>query len=231
MRVTFTRIIAALVGFFTLGTKPPIPHRLLLWIDLLRCLSEDPAEFSSARLRLLRLRPHDPETLQALGRPNGVENVELRNRSGAGRQRHPRLPRGRENVDVGGTKIGVIHGADADEPDGGTGLRVVAPNGDPAGRAAGDHLTLAARRGRRNDLRLTGGVYDTIGFIERVERMRCPGLPLAPTAVAGMNNQRSSGQAISDLPARSSTFHVRLHRGVVAFRLTLGMTDVQFIRA
>ena len=184
-----------------------------------------------AGLCLLRFRPHESAALQALGRPHCVKIVEFRNRPGARWQRHPRLLGRRENVDVRRTEIRVVHGANADEPDGGTGLRVVAPNGDPAGRAAGDHLTLAARRGRRNDLRLTGGVYDTIGFIERVERMRCPGLPLAPTAVAGMNNQRSSGQAISDLPARSSTFHVRLHRGVVAFRLTLGMTDVQFIRA
>ena len=134
-------------------------------------------------------------------------------------------------MDIGGAKIGVVHCADTDEPDGGTSLRVVAPNGDPAGSAAGDHLTLATRGGRRHDLRLTSGVYDTIGFIERVERMRCPGLALAPTAVAGMDDQGGSDQPISDLPARASAFHVRPHREVVALRLTLKMTDVQFIRA
>ena len=106
----------------------------------------------------------------------------------------------------------VVHSADTDEPDGGTALRVVAPNRDPAGRAAGDLLALAARRGRQDDFGLTGSVHDTIGFIESVERMSGPGLALAPTAMAGMNNQWRSNQTISDLPARASAFHVRLHR-------------------
>ena len=184
-----------------------------------------------AGLCLLRFRPHESAALQALGRPHCVKIVEFRNRPGARWQRHPRLLGRRENVDVRRTEIRVVHGANADEPDGGTGLRVVAPNRDTAGRAAGDLLPLAARRGRHDDFGLTGGVHDTIGFIESVESMRSPGLALAPTAVAGMNNQRRSDQTISDLPAGASTFHVRLHRGVVAFRLTLGMTDVQFIRA
>ena len=78
-------------------------------------------------------------------------------------------------MDVWWIEIRVIHGADADKPDGVTGLRVVAPNRDPAGRAAGDLLTLAARRGRQDDFRLTSGVHDTIGLIERIERMRGPG--------------------------------------------------------
>ena len=92
-------------------------------------------------------------------------------------------------MDVRWTEIRVVHSADTDEPDGGTGLRVVAPNRDPAGRASGDLLTLAARRRRHDDFGLTGGVYDSIGLIERVERMRGPGLALAPTAMTGMNDQ------------------------------------------
>jgi len=91
-------------------------------------------------------------------------------------------------VDIRRTEIRVIHGADADEPNGVTGLRVVAPNRDPAGRAAGDLLTLAARRGRQDDFGLTSGVHDTIGLIERIERMRGPGLTLTPTAVASVDN-------------------------------------------
>ena len=114
-------------------------------------------------------------------------------------------------MDVWRTEIGVVHGANADEPDGGAGLRVVAPNRDPAGRAAGDLLTLAARRWRHDDFGLTGGVHDAIGFIESVERMRGPGLALAPTAMAGMNNQWRSDQTISDSTARASAFYVRLH--------------------
>jgi hypothetical protein len=118
-------------------------------------------------------------------------------------------------VDVRRTEIRVVHSADTDEPDGGTGLRVVAPNRDPARRATGDLLVSAARRGRYDDFGLTGCVHDTIGFIKSVERMRGPGLALAPTAMTGMNDQWCSDQTISDLPARASAFHVQLHRGVI----------------
>ena len=114
-------------------------------------------------------------------------------------------------MDVWWTDIRVVHRADADEPNDGTGLRIVAPNRDPASRTAGDLLALPARRRRHDDFGLTGGVRDTIGFIECVERMRCPGLPLTPTAMAGMNDQWRSSQTISDLPASASAFHVRLH--------------------
>ena len=116
-------------------------------------------------------------------------------------------------MDVWRTEIRVVHSADTDEPDGGAGLWVVAPNRDPAGRAAGDLLVPAARRGRHDDFGLTGCVNDPIGFIKSVERMRGPGLALAPTAMTGMNNQWRSDQTISDLPARASAFHVRLHLG------------------
>lgn len=91
-------------------------------------------------------------------------------------------------MDVGRTEIGVVHGADADEPDGRTGLRVVAPNRNLASRATGDLLALTARRGSEDDDGLTGDVHNAIRFIESVERMRGPGLALAPAAMAGMNN-------------------------------------------
>jgi hypothetical protein len=55
-----------------------------------------------------------------------------------------------------------------------------------SGRAAGDLLALAARRGRHDDFGLTGGVYDAVGFIESVERMSGPCLALAPTAMTGI---------------------------------------------
>src|SRR5215470_17521984 len=95
---------------------------------------------SLAELRLSCLRPHEPATLQALSRPDCVKIVEFRNRLRARWQRYPRLLGGRENVNVRRTEIRVVHSADADEPYGGAGLRVVAPNRDPAGRAAGDLL-------------------------------------------------------------------------------------------
>ena len=50
-------------------------------------------------------------------------------------------------MDVRRTTIRVVEGAGADEPDGGTGLRIVAPNRDPAGRAAGDLLALPLAEG------------------------------------------------------------------------------------
>jgi hypothetical protein len=116
-------------------------------------------------------------------------------------------------VNVRRTDIGVVHRADTDEPNGGTGLRVVTPNRDPAGRAAGDFLALPARRWHQHNFWLAANVHDTIGFIERVERMRCSRLALTPTAVAGMNDQWRSNQPISDLPASASAFHIRLRRG------------------
>jgi hypothetical protein len=115
-------------------------------------------------------------------------------------------------VNVRWTEIRVVHGTDADEPNGGTGLRVVTPNRNMALRAASNPLTLATRRGYPDEFGLTGRVYDTIGFIESVESVRGAGLPLAPTAMAGMNNQWRSHQPISDLSACASTFHVWLHR-------------------
>ena len=115
-------------------------------------------------------------------------------------------------MDVWRTEIRVVQSADTDEPDGGTGLRVVTPNRHPAGRAAGDVLAPAARRGRHDQFGFTGDVHDTIGFIKRVERMRGPGLALAPAAMTGMNDQGFSDQTISDLSARASAFHVQLHR-------------------
>ena len=162
--------------------------------------------------RLLCFCPHEPAALQALGRPDCVDIVEFRNRLCAGRQRHPRLLGGRENVNVRRTEIRVVHGTDADEPNGGTGLRVVTPNRNPARRAASNLLTLAARRGRPDEFGLTGRVYDAIGFIESIERMRSASLTLAPTAMASMNNQWRSNQPISDLATCAPAFHVWLHQ-------------------
>jgi hypothetical protein len=77
-----------------------------------------------------------------------------------------------------------------------------------ANRAASDPLALSARRGRHDNFGLTGSVHDTIGFIESVERMRGPGLALAPTAMASMYNQRRFYQTVSDLTACAPAFHV-----------------------
>ena len=123
-------------------------------------------------------------------------------------------------MDVWGVEIGVVHGANADEPDSRASLRVVAPNRNSAGWTAGNLLASAARRGRQDNFGLTSSVHNVIGFIESVERMCGPGLALAPTAMAGMNNQWCSDQTISDLSARASAFHVRLPHAQVMSILT-----------
>ena len=114
-------------------------------------------------------------------------------------------------MDVWRAEIRIVHGADANEPNGGTGFRVITPNRHPATWAARDVLAFPARGWCPEELRLAGGMDDTIGFKESVERMHGAGLPLTPTAMASMNNQRRSDQTISDLPAGASAFHVRLH--------------------
>ena len=121
-------------------------------------------------LCLLRFCPHESAALQTLGGPDCVKIVEFRNRLIARWQRHPRLFGGCVNVDVWRTEIRVVHGTDADEPNDRTGLRVVAPNRDPAGWAAGDLLALAARRGCHDDF----GVPPSLSFVSIMNcRQRC----------------------------------------------------------
>ena len=121
-------------------------------------------------LCLLRFCPHESAALQTLGGPDCVKIVEFRNRLTARWQRHPRLFGGCVNVDVWRTEIRVVHGTDADEPNDRTGLRVVAPNRDPAGWAAGDLLALAARRGCHDDF----GVPPSLSFVSIMNcRQRC----------------------------------------------------------
>jgi hypothetical protein len=83
---------------------------------------------------------------------------------------------------------------------------------DPASRAAGNFLALAARRGRPDKFGLNAGMHHTIGFVKSVERMRGSSLALAPSAMASMNNQWWSDQTISNLPASACAFHVQLNR-------------------
>ena len=104
-------------------------------------------------------------------------------------------------MDVWRTEIGVVHGANADEPDGRAGLRVVAPNRNSAGRTAGNLLASAARRGRQDNFGLTISVHNAIGFIESVERVRGAGLTLAPAAIASVDDQWYSSEPITHLPA------------------------------
>jgi len=91
-------------------------------------------------------------------------------------------------VDVRRTLVRIVHRPHPDEPDGGSGLRIVAPNRNFAGWTTGDRLTFAACRGRYNEFGLASDVRDTISLIEGIERMCCAGLTLAPRAMAGVDD-------------------------------------------
>jgi len=115
-------------------------------------------------------------------------------------------------VDVWGASIGIIERANPHEADSGSGLRVVAPDGDLAGGAARDLLASSACRWRIDDLGLARGVHDSIRLVEGVERVGCTGLALAPTTVAGVDDERRAGQSIPDLAASASAAnHVFSH--------------------
>src|SRR6185437_13665915 len=106
------------------------------------------------------------------------------------------------------TPARIVHGADAQEAHGGTGLRVVAPHRNLANGAARDALALAARRRRVDNFGLGLEMLDAIGFIQRIPRMRRAGLALAPGAVAGVNDQRLAIKPVADMSAGASAFHL-----------------------
>jgi hypothetical protein len=110
-------------------------------------------------------------------------------------------------VDVWGTSIGIIERANPHEADSGSGLRVVAPDGNLAGRAARDLLASSAGWWRIDDFGLARSVHDSIRLVEGVKRVGCTGLALAPATVAGVDDERGAYQSISDLAARASAFH------------------------
>src|SRR5215470_11823746 len=112
-------------------------------------------------------------------------------------------------MDVRRTEIGVIHRAHAHEADRGAGLRVVAPDGDLAGRAARDLLAASAGRWSVDDLGLVGEVDDAVRLVERVERVYRSRLSLAPTAMAGVDDERRAAQSIAQFATRASAFHDR----------------------
>ena len=92
-----------------------------------------------------RPRPglHRRASFQAFFRPQLGSLVTLGHRRCARGQHDPRLLRGGEDVDVGWQAVGLVERADADEANGLSRARVVAPDGHPACRAASDALPLA----------------------------------------------------------------------------------------
>src|SRR5262245_8448491 len=104
-------------------------------------------------------------------------------------------------MDVRRTLGGIIHRADPDDADRGSGSRIVAPDRDFAIRTARDALAFAAGGWRVDDLRFGVEVLDPIRLIHRIECVRGAGLALAPRTMAGVHDQRPAVKAITDMSA------------------------------
>jgi len=112
-------------------------------------------------------------------------------------------------VDVRRQTVRFIERTDANEADSVTGSSVVAPNCDPAPRAAGDLLSLATIGGRVDDLNFSLEQLHAIGFNQRVQGKGCSGFALAPAAVAAMDEQRPRRHAIAHEAASAATVEER----------------------
>jgi hypothetical protein len=67
-------------------------------------------------------------------------------------------------------------------------------------------------------------MHDLIGLKESVQRVRRSRFALAPTAVAGVNNERGPNDAIPDTPARASSFPAEILHAAFAARRRKGST-------
>jgi hypothetical protein len=109
-------------------------------------------------------------------------------------------------VNVGRQVVGLVEGADANEPDQRPRARVVAPQGNTTARTASEHLTVSALRWRIDQLGLPTEHNDSIGLDHRVERERRTALALTPAAMTAVHEQRRSLHAIANAPAVAAAF-------------------------
>src|SRR5215467_9020010 len=100
-------------------------------------------------------------------------------------------------MDVRRQAIRFIERTHTNEADSVAGSSVVAPNSDAALRTAGNLLALATVGRCVDDLNFSLEHLHTIRFNQRVQGKRCARLPLAPTAVTAMDEQRSCRHAIA----------------------------------
>lgn len=168
--------------------------------------------------RLVRLdeRKKHPVSSKTLFRPIAPTVVVLRNGGYAGRKHHPGLLGGREDVNVRWQQVWVVQGAHSDELDQRPDAGIVAPDRDPAFRAAGNELTTSARGRRVNELWLPAKLSDSIRLDQGIECERSTGLSLAPAAMATVDEKRSRFDSVSDRPAVTAAFsweHFRLRHG------------------
>ena len=116
------------------------------------------------------------------------------------RQHHPWLLHG-EDMDVGRQAVRLVECTHAHEADRVSSPSIVAPQREVAGRAAQDLLPLPLFVGVTITDGLPATRSDAIRFNHRVERERCAGLALTPSAVAAVHEQRSVDQSIANLSA------------------------------
>jgi hypothetical protein len=90
-------------------------------------------------------------------------------------------------VDVWRETVRFIERTDTNEADSVAGSSIVAPDCDATPRTAGNLLALATVRWCIDDFNFSLEQLHTIGLNQRVQGKGCAGLPLAPTAVAAMD--------------------------------------------
>lgn len=171
---------------------------------------------------LVRLdeRKKYPVSSKTLFGPIAPAVVVLRNGGHASRDYHPGLLGGREDVNVRWQQVRVVQGAHSDELDQRPDAGIVAPNRDPAFRAAGDELTTSALRRRVNELWFPAKLSDSIRLDQGIECERSTGLSLAPAAMATVDEERSRFDSVSDRPAVTASFsweQFRLWHGRCSF--------------
>src|SRR5262249_21464421 len=105
--------------------------------------------------------------------------------------------------------IRFIERTHTNEADSVAGSSVVAPNSDAALRTAENLLALATVGRCVDDLNFSLEHLHTIRFNQRVQGKRCARLPLAPTAVAAMDEQRSCRHAIAHETASAAAIKGR----------------------
>lgn len=106
------------------------------------------------------------------------------------RQRHPGLLGRYKDMDIRRHRIGIVECSDPKETDCFTGQRIMAPQRDMAFWTARNRLALAALRWRidKNDIALKE--LHPVTLNKRVLGKCRPGFPLAPSAMAAMNEHR-----------------------------------------
>src|SRR4051812_20410370 len=89
----------------------------------------------------------------------------------------------------------------------------MAPEREPAVRAARDRLPHAALGRRIDELGLRREPREALGFDQRVERKGGAGFALAPAAMAAVDEKRRALQPVADCAAVAAAFAWKAHDG------------------